>query len=60
MDGLSSDLKNVVIVPFCHSESDITLRRCEIGEEKGGKASDIDSKSELFMSKFLDVGKDVP
>ena len=41
----------VVIVPFCHPESDITLKNVQ--EEHNGK-------TEIFLSEFLAIGKDVP
>ena len=50
VEGLSEDLKNVVIVPFCHSESNISLK----------SSHGTNSKSEIFMSEFLSIGKDVP
>ena len=45
-----------MIIPFCHEESEITLKGCAIGSDR---KNDSDSKEELFMSKFLALGKDV-
>ena len=55
VNGLGSDLENVVVVPFCHSEADITLKS---GQEVE-KNNDVYQKREIFMSDFLDLGKDV-
>ena len=55
VNGLGSDLENVVVVPFCHSEADITLKS---GQEVE-KNNDVHQKREIFMSNFLDLGKDV-
>ena len=55
VNGLGSDLENVVVVPFCHSEADITLKS---GQEVE-KNNDVRHKREIFMSDFLDLGKDV-
>ena len=57
VEGLSEDLKNVVIIPFCHSESDITLNS---STETNDITQRTNSKSEIFMSEFLSIGKDVP
>ena len=54
VDGLSEDLKNVIIIPFCHSESDIKLRSAEDITKR------TNTKSEMYMSEFLSIGKDEP
>lgn len=56
VEGLSDELKNVVIIPFCHSESDINLKSSQNSTDITNRTN---SKNEIFLSEFLLLGKDV-
>ena len=59
MDGLSSNLENVVIVPFCHSESEISLQNIKKDDKDDQHINGKKSTRKMFLSEFLSLGKDV-
>ena len=59
VDGLGNTLQNVVIVPFCHPESEITLQSNKDLSKMAGHNNISKSTREMFMAEFLALGKDV-